>query len=156
MIPNFKGCFEYNPASDPLKGLSKEDKDQFAFEYMQMWIKKGFDEYLVMFESGDAQLMAYALGDVIDSDTCYPSCKMIERRIERWAKIFRKLPKNKRDARLRYAFKRCMVVYCLSCGYIQFPNHHNYEINKKTLDKACWECGAPNVKVEKWKENSQK
>ena len=62
MIPNFKGVFGYNPESDPLKGLSKKEKDQFAFEYMQMWIaEEGFDNYAIMFESGDADLLAHEL-----------------------------------------------------------------------------------------------
>lgn len=154
MMPNFKGCFEYNPSSDPLKGLSKADKDQFAFEYMQMWVKEeGFCDYAIMFESGDADLMASALvsSGAIDSSNCYSSCKAIEQRIEQWSKAFRKLPESEQRARYDMAFKGCMIVSCSSCNHTQFPTRGDYEMYKDTLDTECWECDAGTVKVEEWK-----
>lgn len=153
MIPNFHGCCEYNPPSDPLKGLSKEDKDQFAFQYMEMWVRtEGFDDYAIMFEAGDADLLAHALvsSGAIDSKNCYPSCKAIEHRIEGWAKAFRKLSQKTRRKRYDSAFKDCMIVSCSTCNHTQFPAKGNYEMYRDTLDKECWECRGDKVNVEKW------
>lgn len=158
MIPNFKGCFEYNPPSDPLKGLSKDDKNQFAFEYMEMWVREeGFDDYAIMFQAGDADLLAHALvsSGAIDSENCYPSCKYIEQRIEKWAKEFKKLSHKAQRERYDVAFKGCVIVSCQGCGHTQFPDKDNYELYRADLNADCWECGSTQIKVETW-DDSQK
>jgi ribosomal protein L32 len=154
MIPNFKGCYQYNPSSNPLKGLSKEDKEQFAFEYMQMWVNtEGFDDFNIMFDSGDAELMADALvgAGAINSKLCFESCREIESIIESWAKAFRKLSDKQRQKRYDKAFKECMIVKCNECNHVQFPERCNFELYKSELTKACWECSSTNIEIREWK-----
>lgn len=82
---NFKGCFGYNPETNPLRGLNKAEREQFVFEYMQIWCsEEGFDDHSIMFEAGDAELLADTLvsAGAINSETCYKACKPIERIIE--------------------------------------------------------------------------
>lgn len=153
MVPNFKGCNEYNPSSDPLKGLSKAEKDQFAFEYMAMWVhEEGFDDYGIMFDSGDAELLAHALvnSGAIDSTNCYESCKAIEQRIEKWATKFDSLHKKTQAKRYDDAFKDCMIIECKACNHTQFPAVGNFELYKDKLQADCWECGSNKIEIKRW------
>jgi hypothetical protein len=153
MIPNFKGCFEYNPSKNPLKGLTKEEKEQFAHAYMEMWVaSEGFDDLAIMHKSGDVELLAHTLvnAGAIDSKNCFENCKAIEKLIEKMAKTFDKLPRKNQLKRLDEAFKDCIVVRCDRCNHAQFPANCNFEMYKNKLEEKCWECSSKNIKIYPW------
>lgn len=145
----FEGCYSYNPKADPLKGLTKSEINDFCFAYMKMWYNvEEFTDFNVMYDAGDNDMAADWLvsAGAIDSDTCYPSCKAIERVIEGWAKAYRKLSDRARNKRLDEVFKDCTVVRCEECNHCMFLNDGNEKLYEADL-KACWECESTNVVI---------
>lgn len=145
----------YNPSKDPLIGLNKEEKDDFAYKYMKLWVEsEGFTDFQIMYDSGDVELYADALvsAGAIDSKRCFKTCAAIERRIEKWAKTFRSLPQDTQDKRLEDAFKGTIVVSCESCNHVQFPLSCDYQMYEDELKKSCWDCNSNNIKIRPWKQ----
>lgn len=91
-IPNFHYVFDYNPSSNPIEGLTQQQKEEFAFEYMAMWCDN-MNEYgwPELHEDGEYERLADELvsAGAINSELCYPSCKEIETIIEEWCKQYR-------------------------------------------------------------------
>jgi hypothetical protein len=92
---NFRGVFDYNPTHDPLVGLSRDEAEDLAFDYMAMWIsdEDEADEFSRAYAESYELVAAHFLcqSGAIDSEHCYPNCRNIERIIEGWAEAFRAL-----------------------------------------------------------------
>lgn len=152
MIPDLTGCFNYNPESNPLRGLSKSEINDFCFAYMKMWYaQEEFTDFNIMYDAGDAEMCADWLvgAGAIDSDTCYDSAKAIERVIEGWAKDFRKLGNKKRHARVNEVFDGTVSFACQSCNSVQFLNNGNEELYASEM-KTCWDCDSDEIVTTKW------
>lgn len=125
-----------------------------AHEYLKQWVREeGFDDFGVMYQSGDTELLANAIVEagVIDSAECYPQFKAVERVVEYLAEEFRKLSEAERRQRLDEAFKDVLIVECKDCNHVQFPDQLNFKLYEKELKTSCWECNSKNIEIKPWK-----
>lgn len=152
MTPNFKGVCNYNPESNPLKDLSREEINDFCFAYMEMWYnQEEFTDFNIIYDAGDAEMCADWLvnAGAIDSDNCHESCRQIEEVIEVWAKDFDKLGLTKKRKRQYEVFKDSVSFGCNDCNHVSVVNDGNEKLYEFEL-KTCWECESPNIHVSRW------
>lgn len=148
-IPNLRGCYNYNPKTNPLKGLTKDEQNQIAYEYMAMWLsEEDYTDFNALYESGDQDLAADWLvsAGAINSKSCYESCGAIELLIEGWAKSYRKSSRKTQLKRLNSALGDYTTYACQDCNYVQFVQL-KYSSNTHEDFLECWECRSKNIEV---------
>lgn len=128
------------------------EMNEEAMEYMKQWInEEAWDDFKIMYDSGDHELFADALvnAGAIDSDYCYSQYTEIERYIEQLAERFRKLSLRTRNKRYDEAFEGTFVASCKDCNAVSFVHSGNEQLYPE-LKTECWECGSKNIETYCW------
>lgn len=149
MLPNFSGCFEYHPNTNPLRGLTNVEKNDCCFAYMKMWYDlEKFIDFNIMYDAGQEGMCADWLvsAGAINSDMCYENCREIEEKIESWANEYRGLSLKKRRKQFNEVFKNSTSFRCKDCNYVSVVNDGNEKLYEQEL-KACWDCESKNLIV---------
>jgi len=155
---NFEGISSYEPKSNPLKGLTKEEINDFCFAYMKMWYdNEGFCDFNAMYDAGEQGMCADWLvgAGAIDSDSCFPHCKGVESTIEAWAASYRKKSPKARSEALDAVFTGFTVVSCSDCNSVQFYDESNAKAYAQDILEGCSECSSKKLKTRKWEDMSK-